>query len=156
LLDLLVKELLYYAVDAAALFTLTAVKQAEGNEEILLKARVLVGLAFSVMVNQHPAVGGSGKSKAGDERALKEAVGKHVGSGEGRVKLYGLKEVEAVLGCIKKAYFSHYLLIWNFSTFKKREDVEQTRVFINTAATFRNRKDTPFTDLAHKAEKNEH
>lgn len=67
LLELFTKETLYFAVDAVSIFNLSAVKHVEGNEDALLKARVLVGIAFKLMCNQHKSLGGSGKSKQADE-----------------------------------------------------------------------------------------
>jgi hypothetical protein len=122
LLDLLAKELLNYSVDAASLFNLSAIKQAEGNEELLLKARVLVGIAFKILCHQHKSLGGSGKSKQADEQLLKEQLIVYVGKGEGRLKLYNMGEVETILKFLKDTYFSHYLLLWNYSSFQKRHD----------------------------------
>lgn len=149
-IKLVIKELLYYAIDALSLFGLTGVKEAEGNQDQLLKVRVLVGIVYSLMINQHPSIAGTGKSKQADEKLLKELLALHVSKGEGRLKVFNLKDVENVLSCIKKGYFNHYLLLFNFNLFKRREDVEQTKVFISTATSFRNSKDTPFTDLSHK------
>ena len=53
----------------------------EGNEEKLLKVRVLGGIAFKVMLNDHKVMGGSGKSRSGDERIFKEVLSLHVQKG---------------------------------------------------------------------------
>lgn len=70
-IKLVIKELLYYAIDALSLFGLAGIKDAEGNQDQLLKARVLVGIVYSLMINQHPSIAGAGKSKQADERLLK-------------------------------------------------------------------------------------
>lgn len=70
-IKLVLKELLYYAIDALSLYNLTGVKEVEGNQDQLLKARVLVGIVYSLMINQHPSIEGSGKSKQADEKLLK-------------------------------------------------------------------------------------
>lgn len=81
LLELLTKEMLYFAVDAVSIFNLSGLKQVEDNEEALLKARVLVGIAFKLMCHQHKSLGGSGKSKQVDEQLLKEQLTIYVGKG---------------------------------------------------------------------------
>jgi hypothetical protein len=81
---------------------------------------------------------------------FKELLIKHVSKGDGKLKIFTAKELESILAHIKKTYFNHFLILFNFTKFKKREDVLKSRVFINSATSFDNKKDTPFTDLRHK------
>ena len=42
-----------------------------GHENDLLKARVVTGIVLKLMLNEHPALGGKGKSKKNDEELFK-------------------------------------------------------------------------------------
>lgn len=80
----------------------------------------MIGIALRLMLNEHPSIGGKGKSKQSDEKLLKEIMGLHVTKGEGKLKVYDLKDVENVLNSIRKGYFNHYVLLFNFNQFQKR------------------------------------
>lgn len=45
------------------------------------------------MANEHPALGGQGKSKSAEEKIFKELLIRHVQEGEGRLKIFNSAEV---------------------------------------------------------------
>lgn len=100
------------------------------------------------MTHEHKALGGQGKTKSGDERLVKEQLGLHVQKGEGRMKVFNTKDVEAVFNCLRAGYFNHYLLLQHYRTFSKRESQTEQHIYISTPSTVYNCKTTPFEDLS--------
>lgn len=85
-----------------------------------MKVRVLGGLALKVMTHEHQLLGGAGKNKEGDEKVFKETLVLHVQKGEGKEKIYNVKEVKDVINCLNSSYFRHYLILWHYKDFPKR------------------------------------
>ena len=58
--------MVYYLSEGAKLFQAQKLSEVAGNEDKLLKVRVLAAIAWKVITHEHKSLGGQGKSRADD------------------------------------------------------------------------------------------
>lgn len=136
------------------LFVLTQITTgpSEGKWEA---ARAIIGILFAVLINDCEWFGGSGgKNKDNDFELFCRLVKQHSvnSSKDKKCQLLTVDQAAKLIRFAKTGYFAHHNLLFKWQNFKKREDQQAERIFVDVPMRVYNTRATTWVDLSKREE----